>query len=88
MQEKCCGIEDTARDYFVRIGLHQSLTMNSLFNLSLALDVLSRGIQKIIPKCILFADGIVLIEESREEIKSKLALETDIGIKGLSLELE
>ena len=35
-----------------------------------------------------FADGIVLIEESREEIKSKLALETDIGIKGLSLELE
>jgi len=34
-----------------------------------------------------FAYGIVLIEESREELNAKLALETDIRINRLSLEL-
>lgn len=66
-------LQDMAKDYFVRMGLHQSLAMNSLFNLSLGLDVHSRDTQKIISKCILLADGILQNEGNiNEDITHKI----------------
>ena len=61
------------KDFPIGIGLHQGSTLSPyLFNL--VLDVLIKDIQKIIPNCMLFVDDIVLVEESREGINSKLEL--------------
>lgn len=50
------------------------------------MNVLTKGIQKIIPKCMFFVDDLVLIEKSRKAINSKLELwGQSLEIKGFHL---
>ena len=52
-------------DYFlIRIGLHQGLAL-SPYLFALAMDEVTRDIQGDIPWCMLFADDVVLVDESR-----------------------
>ncbi|KAL5135334.1 putative RNA-directed DNA polymerase from transposon BS [Glycine soja] len=52
-------------DFPITIGLHQGSTL-SPYLFTLVLDVLTEQIQEIAPRCMLFADDIVLLGESRE----------------------
>jgi Reverse transcriptase (RNA-dependent DNA polymerase) len=74
-----------SKDFPISIGLHQGSALSPyLFNL--VLDVLTRDIQKVIPMCMLFADDIVLIAESREEVNVKLEIWREaLESKGLRL---
>ncbi|KAL8098496.1 hypothetical protein AgCh_031314 [Apium graveolens] len=63
-------VSDT--QYFpVKIGLHQGSSL-SPFLFAIIIDVLTRGIQDIVPWCMLFADDIVIINEKKSEINEKL----------------
>ncbi|KAH1193991.1 Retrovirus-related Pol polyprotein from type-2 retrotransposable element R2DM [Glycine max] len=67
-------------DFPITIGLHQGSTL-SPYLFTLILDVLTEQIQEIASRCMLFADNIVLLGESREELNERLetwrrALET------------
>ncbi|KAL5139739.1 LINE-1 retrotransposable element ORF2 protein [Glycine soja] len=67
-------------DFPITISLHQGSTL-SPYLFTLILDVLTEQIQEIAPRCMLFADDIVLLGESREELNERLetwrrALET------------
>ena len=67
-------------DFPITIGLHQGSTL-SPYLFTLILDVLTEHIQERAPRCMLFADDIVLLGESREELNERLetwrgALET------------
>ncbi|KAL5157078.1 Outer envelope protein 64, mitochondrial [Glycine soja] len=67
-------------DFPITIGLHQGSTL-SPYLFTLILDVLTEQIQEIAPRCMVFADDIVLLGESREELNERLetwrrALET------------
>ncbi|KAF7808226.1 sacsin isoform X2 [Senna tora] len=68
------------KDFPITIGLHQGSALSPyLFNL--VLDVLTEHIQEAVPRCMLFADDIVLVGDSTEQVNEKLekwrqALET------------
>ncbi|KAL5194661.1 Protein transport protein Sec24-like [Glycine soja] len=67
-------------DFPITIGLYQGSTL-SPYLFTLILDVLTEQIQEIALRCMLFADDIVLLGESREELNERLetwrrALET------------
>jgi len=64
-------------DFPIDIGLHQGSAL-SPFLFTSVMDELTRGIQDDIPWCILFADDIVLIDESREGVNAKLEQWRDI----------
>ncbi|GJV26192.1 retrovirus-related pol polyprotein LINE-1 [Tanacetum coccineum] len=55
----------------VDVGLHQGSAI-SPYLFALILDELSRGIQKDIPWCLIFADDIVLVSESAKGLNIKL----------------
>ncbi|KAM3223006.1 hypothetical protein P3L10_022276 [Capsicum annuum] len=55
----------------VLIGLHQGSTL-SPFLIALVMDVLTRRIQGEVPWCMLFADDVVLIDETRGGVNDKL----------------
>ncbi|GKA07973.1 retrovirus-related pol polyprotein LINE-1 [Tanacetum coccineum] len=55
----------------VEVGLHQGSSI-SPYLFTLILDELSRGIQKNIPWCMIFADDIVLFAKSAEGLYNKL----------------
>ncbi|OIT29657.1 hypothetical protein A4A49_17649 [Nicotiana attenuata] len=57
--------------FLVEMGLHQGSTLIP-FLFALALDVLRRYIQGRVPWCMLFADDIVLIDETRGGVNARL----------------
>ena len=64
--------QDGATDDFpITIGLHQGSTL-SPYLFTLVLDVLTEHIQELAPRCMLFADDVVLLGESREELNGRL----------------
>jgi len=63
-------IGDTG-DFLIDIGLHQGSAL-SPFLFTTVMDELTRCVQDEVPSCILFSDNIVLIDESREGVNTKL----------------
>ena len=57
--------------FFIDIGLHQGSTL-SPFLFTTVMDELTREIQDEIPWCMLFADDIVLVDETRDGLNVKL----------------
>ncbi|VFQ59963.1 unnamed protein product [Cuscuta campestris] len=69
-----------SESFSVGMGLHQGSAL-SPFLFALVMDVLTQGVQEGVPWCMLFADDIVLIDDTREGLNDKLeqwrlALET------------
>ena len=59
-------------EYFpVEMGLHQGSVLNP-FLFALVMDELTRSIQEEVPWCMLFADDIVLIDETRTKVNDRL----------------
>jgi hypothetical protein len=58
-------------DFSINIGLHQGLAL-SPYLFALVMDEVTRDIQGGIPWCMLFADDVVLVEESRTRVDQKL----------------
>jgi len=71
-------------DFPIDIGLQGSALSPFLF--TTVMDELTREIQDEIPWCMLFADDIVLIDESREGVNTKLERSRDtLEAKGFRL---
>jgi len=66
----CGGITS---DFSITIGLHQGSALSS-FLFAIVMDELTRAIQDEIPWCMLFADDIVLVDETRAGVNAKLEL--------------
>jgi hypothetical protein len=60
-------------DFPINIELHQGSAL-SPYLFALMMDEVTRDIQGGIPWCMLFADGVVLIDESRSGVDHKLEL--------------
>jgi len=58
-------------DFFVGMDLHRGSAL-SPFLFTLIMDELTKGIQDGLPWCILFADDIIFIDETREGVNVKL----------------
>ena len=55
----------------VEVGLHQGSTLNP-FIFTVIMEEISQSIWETIPWYMLFADDIVLVAETREEVSNKL----------------
>ncbi|VFQ99294.1 unnamed protein product [Cuscuta campestris] len=64
------GVSDS---FSVGMGLHQGSAL-SPFLFALVMDVLTQGVQDGVPWCMLFADDIVLIDDTRDGLNDKLEL--------------
>jgi hypothetical protein len=64
--------EDT-NDFLINIRLHQGSAL-SLYLFTLVMDEVTRDIQDDIPWCMLFADDVILMDESRMGVDQKLEL--------------
>jgi hypothetical protein len=60
-------------DFLINIGLHQGSAL-SPYLFVLVMDEVTRDIQGGIPWCMLFADDVVLVNESRTGVDQKLEL--------------
>ena len=60
-------------DFPIKIGLHQRSAL-SPYLFDLVMDEVTRDIQGDIPWCMLFADDVVLIDDSRTGVNRKLEL--------------
>jgi hypothetical protein len=60
-------------DFPINIGLHQESAL-SPYLFALVMDEVTRDIQGGIPWCMLFADDVLLVDESRTEVDKKLEL--------------
>ena len=55
----------------VKVGLHQGSTL-SPFIFTVIMEEISKSIWKTVPRCMIFADDIVLVAKTREEVSNKL----------------
>jgi hypothetical protein len=60
-------------DFLINIGLHQGSAL-SPYLFALVMYEVTRDIQGGIPWCMLFADDVVLVDESRTGVDQKLEL--------------
>jgi hypothetical protein len=60
-------------DFPIKIGLHQGSAL-SPYLFALVMDEVTRDIQGGIPWCMLFADDVVLVDDSRAGVNRKLEL--------------
>jgi hypothetical protein len=60
-------------DFPINIGMHQGSIL-SLYLFALLMDEVTRDKQGSIPWCMLFADDVVLVDESRSGVDQKLEL--------------
>jgi hypothetical protein len=60
-------------DFSINIGLHQGSAL-SPYLFALVMDEVTRDIQGGIPWCILFADDVILMDESTTGVDQKLEL--------------
>ncbi|KAL6517101.1 hypothetical protein OROHE_017807 [Orobanche hederae] len=63
-------------EFPITIGVHQGSAL-SPFLFAIVMDELTRGIQTDVPWCMMFADDIVLIEETKVGVQQKLELWRD-----------
>ena len=63
--------DGTTEDFPITIELHQG-SARSPYLFTLVLDVLTEHIQWLAPRCMLFADDVVLLSESRDEVNGRL----------------
>ena len=68
---RTCG--DITSDFSITSGLHQGSAL-SPFLVVIMMDELTRAIQDEISWCMLFADDIVLVNETRAGVNAKLEL--------------
>ena len=66
-------IDGDTEDFPIKIGLHQGSAL-SLYLFALVMDKVTRDIQGDISWCMLFADDVVLVDESRVGVNRKLEL--------------
>ena len=64
-------VEGNSEYFSVEMGLHQGSVL-SPFLFALVMDELTRSIQEKVPWCMLFADDIVLIDETRTKVNDRL----------------
>jgi hypothetical protein len=57
--------------FSIIIELHLESTLSS-YNFTLVLDVFTEHIQELATRCIFFADDVVMVGKSREELNGKL----------------
>ena len=62
---------DMTKSFLIKVGLHQGSTL-SPFIFTVIMEEISISIWETVPWCILFADDIVLVAETKEEANSKL----------------
>ena len=80
---RACDSETS--DFPLKIGLHQGSAL-SPYIFALVMDIVTRDIQWEIPWCMIFADDVVLIDESRIRVDRKLELWRQIlELKGFRL---
>jgi hypothetical protein len=60
-------------DFLINIRLHQGSVLNP-YLFDLMMDEVTRDIQGGIPWCMLFTDGVILVDESRTGVDQKLKL--------------
>ena len=65
-----CAIENT-KSFKIEVGLHQGSAL-SPFLFAVILDKLTDEVRKELPLAMLFADDIVICEETREEVEQRL----------------
>nr|XP_009631961.1 uncharacterized protein LOC104121628 [Nicotiana tomentosiformis] len=69
------------------MGLHQGSAL-SLFLYALALDVLTRHMQREVSWCMLFADDIILLDETRGGVNARLEVwRQTLEFKGFKLSM-
>src|SRR4029450_2942072 len=72
-------------DFSIIVGLHQGSAL-SPYLFALIMDELTRYIQDDIPWCMLFADDIVLVDETREGVNAKLEVWSEaLELKGFKI---
>ncbi|KAL4196363.1 hypothetical protein AMTRI_Chr04g245790 [Amborella trichopoda] len=69
-------ISGETSEFSVTVGLHQGSTL-SPYLFVLVMDSLTRHLQDEVPWCMLFADDIVLIDDTRNDVNTKLELWLD-----------
>ena len=62
-----------ANEFLITIEVHQGSTL-SYFLFAIVMDEITKSIHENIPWCMLFADDIVLINETKEGVNKKLKL--------------